>query len=118
MTGSFLERLEGDVRRERWYFWVAILVAILLLELADLLGWFPTKDRATYLEIARDIRIALLISFVIFVLEGRIRRMHLEQIQGNVLASVLKIAMPEELTNELLMIIKEKVFRANLRYTL
>lgn len=118
MSRSFLETLEREMRQARWYFWVLILVAILMLELADLLGWFPKSDRETYREIARDIRIALLVSFVIFVVEGRMRRLHLEQIQGNVLASVLKIAMPEELTNELLMIIKEKVFRANLRYTI
>lgn len=125
MPDNFLEQLEKKTRREGRRFWQLILLSFLILVLLKIVfaGIGSSQTSGQILgELGKDaiqeVSIALIISWVIFGFERRVRKLHLEQIQGNVLASVLGVAMPDELATELLEIIKEKVFREQLHYTI
>lgn len=112
------EKLESDMKSASINFWLKVFAAILLvyiLELTNVAEFFAPHAKFIE-ELLRDIRIALQVSFVIFLLERRIRKIHLEQIQANVLQAALSIALPKALANELIMIIKEPIYRHDLRY--
>jgi hypothetical protein len=110
--GTLLEKLEREMKAARTFFWVMMLVLILAVYFLEYEFQWPLYFK----ELLRDIRIALQISFVIFLLEQKVRRIHLEQIQGNVLYAALKIPVPEQLANELIMVLKAPVYRKNLHY--
>jgi hypothetical protein len=112
VQGTLLEKLEREMKTARVFFWALMLVLILVVYFLEYEFQWPLYAK----EFLRDIRIALQISFVIFLLEQRVRRIHLEQIQGNVLYAALKIPVPEELANELIMVLKALVYRKNLHY--
>jgi hypothetical protein len=98
--GTLLEKLERDMKTAKRSFWLMMLVLILISYIGEYKAQWPYVK-----ELLRDVRIALQISFVIFLLEQKVRKIHLEQIQGNVLYAALKIPVPEDLANELIMVL-------------
>lgn len=67
-------------------------------------------------EILHDILIAAQVSLVVFFLEHRMREGRLQQITTSVWLATLESLVPEELANEMIMIIKEPVYREGLYY--
>lgn len=65
-----------------------------------------------------EVRIASIASFLIFLVEDRMKESRLEQIQINVWHALLQTLVPPKIVDELTMIIKEPVYRKDLTYRL
>ena len=118
---SAIESLEKEERSIR-LLWILMLLILILTKYATQYA-FGEKIGAIYRnqefgQLANEIVIACEISIIIFVVEEKIRRMHLRKVELNVLQATLSMSVPDELADELAMIIKEPVYRENLRYHL
>ncbi len=118
---KWVEHLAEEEHHTRIQFYGLIVSWALFLysfqfSVLPLFGDFPLHN---WLEtIIHDLTIALIVSLTVFIVEARLRNLHLEQVQANVWQSTLKSMLPEELAEEITMLIKEPVFRENIRYGL
>jgi len=114
-TVESFEKKERRIRRQ----WIGILILLIFaryLLLPQFLQWIHAPGMVG--KIADEMVVAFVISILLFIVEGRIRKAHLQDVELGVLQATLGMAVPEELANELSKLIKHNFYMRNVRYYL
>jgi hypothetical protein len=109
-------RLVAKIRSQERLITALSIAVLFIVILLTLMFQMKPRDQLGWDQLLTEIRIASIVALIVFVIEGALRRLHLERIEYGVWESTLKSQIPEELAAEMITIIKEPIYRRNMRY--
>jgi hypothetical protein len=106
------QRKTADRTERLIFFLIAGSVILAVLLLSKILDW----KEASFESLAHDILIASVVSVIIFLVESRLHDSRIDQIEFSVLQSILRSLVTEKIADEMMMAVREPLYRKNLYF--